>query len=188
VALAWSGSIRSGGGAFEAFWIAAALSVVLAGFSLFLPNTQPLAGGRRPVQIGAVGPLLKTPAVAVYLVAAFCVSLTMPFVYQVLPTYLESEGLPRAWAASVLTLGQWPEILALAVLPWLLLRLGPKRTLMMGWRRTPFDLAAWYFGRRSGWRWRGFPCTGSASPVSLLEARCSSMPALRMIAGREHRR
>jgi MFS family permease len=127
-----SGSIRSGGGAYEAFWIAAALSVVLAGFALFLPDTPPLAGGRVPVRVGAVGPLLKTPSVAVYLVAAFCVSLTMPFVYQVLPTYLESEGLPRAWAATALTLGQWPEIVALAVLPWLLLRLGPKRTLLIG--------------------------------------------------------
>jgi MFS family permease len=131
VTMAWFGSIRSGGGAFEAFWVAAGLSVGMAGFALFLPNTPPLAGGGTSIRLGAIGQLLNTPAVPVYLVSAFCVSLTMPFLYQVLPTYLESEGLPRAWSATALTLGQWPEILGLAVLPWLLLRLGAKGTLLL---------------------------------------------------------
>src|SRR5206468_326756 len=46
--------------------------------------------------------------------------------------YLEARGLSRAWIASAMTLGQMPEIAALAVLPWLLRRLGYRATLGLG--------------------------------------------------------
>jgi Nucleoside H+ symporter len=49
-----------------------------------------------------------------------------------MPTYLESRGLPRAWVAMVMTLGQWPEIGTLAVLPGLIRRLDFKWTLALG--------------------------------------------------------
>src|SRR5205807_7932081 len=67
-----------------------------------------------------------------FLFVAVGVHLTMPFVYQVIPPYLETRGLSRAWIASVLTLAQWPEIGMLAVLPWLFERLGSKGTLALG--------------------------------------------------------
>ena len=67
-----------------------------------------------------------------FLLTALGVHLTTPFVYQVLPTYLESRGLPRAWISTALTLGQWPEIAMLALLPWLLRRFGPRVTLALG--------------------------------------------------------
>jgi MFS family permease len=49
-----------------------------------------------------------------------------------MPTYLESRGLPRAWISSVLTLAQYPEVAALAALPWLFRRLGYRGTLALG--------------------------------------------------------
>src|SRR5512135_1247703 len=49
-----------------------------------------------------------------------------------MPTYLESRELPRAWIATAMTLGQWPEIGTLAVLPWLVRRLDFKWTLALG--------------------------------------------------------
>ncbi len=67
-----------------------------------------------------------------FLLTAFGVCLTMPFVYQVMPTYLESRGLPRAWISTAMTLGQLLEIVALVALPWLLRRLGVKGTLALG--------------------------------------------------------
>ena len=67
-----------------------------------------------------------------FLLTALGVHLTTPFIYQVLPTYLESRGLSRAWIPTALTLGQWPEIAMLAVLPWLFRRVGPRATLALG--------------------------------------------------------
>jgi MFS family permease len=128
----WSGSTRTGQGAYESFWVAAGLSAVLAWFATTLPHTPPLAGKERTTSLGLAVGLLRTPSVAPYLVTAFGVSLTTPFVYQVMPPYLESIGLPRAWASTALTLGQWPEIVALAGLPWLLRRFGYKATMMLG--------------------------------------------------------
>src|SRR4051812_35793170 len=84
--MTWSGSSRGGRGAYEAFWVAAGLSTVMAVYSLTLPHTPPLAVGQR----GGAGlrdarALVRRRGVAVFLVSAFGVCLTTPFVYQVLP-------------------------------------------------------------------------------------------------------
>jgi MFS family permease len=80
--------------------------------------------------------LIRRPDVGVFLFSAFGVCLTTPFIYQVLPTYLESRGLPRAWISTAMTLGQLPEIAALAVLPWMFRRFHYRGTLALG-------IAAW---------------------------------------------
>ncbi len=131
--MACSGSSRAGRGAFEAFWVAAALSAVTAAYCLTLPHTPPLAVGGR----GAAGPreafaMIRQADVAVLLATAFGVGLTTPFIYQVQPTYFESRGLPCAWISTVMTVSQVPEIAALAVLPRLLRRLKYKGTLAVG--------------------------------------------------------
>jgi MFS family permease len=113
--------------------VASVLAALLSAFCLTLPNTPPLAVGER----AASGPrealeLVRRPWVAVFLVTAFGVCLTTPFIYQVQPPYLESRGLPRAWISTFMTLGQYPEIAALAVFPWLLRRLHYKGTLALG--------------------------------------------------------
>jgi len=130
--MAASGS-RVGRGASEAFWIAAGLSAVTSLYCRTLPNTPPLAqGGRRTSSWRDVVELTRRPSMRVYLLAAFGVSLTTPFVYQVMPNYLRSIGMDRAWVSSAMTLGQWPEVVALAVLPWLVRRLGYAATLALG--------------------------------------------------------
>jgi MFS family permease len=135
--MAWSGSARGGKGAFEAFWVASALAAVVAGYALTLPHTPPLAaagpaaGGLREALA-----LARRPGLAGFLVTAFGVHLTTPFVYQVFPTYLEASGMARGWISTAMTLGQWPEIGMLAALPWVFGRLGPKGTLLVG-------IAAW---------------------------------------------
>jgi MFS family permease len=132
--MAWTGSVGGGQGAFEAFWVASALAVVVAGYSLTLPDTPPLATGGRGVEGGLSGVLAvaRRPGMSGFLLVAFGVHLTTPFIYQVLPTYLEARGMSRAWISTALTLGQWPEIVMLAALPWLLGRVGPKATLALG--------------------------------------------------------
>ena len=135
--MAASGSTRVGQGAFESLWVATAVSAATAVYCLTLPNTPPLAVGPRGQGALRAGlELVRQRDIAVFLVASLGVYLTQPLVFQVIPEYLEHRGLPRAWVSTAMTLGQTTEIAMLAVLPWLLRRLGIKATLMLG-------IAAW---------------------------------------------
>ncbi len=49
--MAWHGSTRDGQGAYEAFWVASALSLVFAVYCLSLPHTPPLAGNRAGIDL-----------------------------------------------------------------------------------------------------------------------------------------
>jgi MFS family permease len=130
--MAWSGS-KTGRGASEAFWVAAGLSAGTALYCRTLPNTPPMAGAsRRNSSVRDVTDLLRAPSMPAYLVVAFGVSLTTPFVYQVMPNYLRSIGMDRAWVSTSMSLGQWPEIVVLFALPWLLRRVGYRATLGLG--------------------------------------------------------
>jgi MFS family permease len=130
--MAWSGS-TAGRGAFEAFGIAVALSIITALYCRTLPNTPPVKiEGRQTSSFRDVAEFARTPSMPVYLVLAFGVSLTTPFVYQVMPNYLRSIGMDRAWVSTAMSLGQWPEIAMLAVLPWLIRRLGYRITIGLG--------------------------------------------------------
>jgi MFS family permease len=132
-AMALAGTSRPGQGAYEAFWVAAAVSVLLSVYCLSLPDTPPLAVGRLAKSgIGDALDFVRRPQMAVYLLTAFGVSLTTPFVYQVMPSHLESLGLARRWVSTAMTLGQWPEIAMLAAMPWLLERMGYRATLTIG--------------------------------------------------------
>ncbi|MFO0952327.1 MAG: MFS transporter [Isosphaeraceae bacterium] len=136
IVMAISGSAYEGRGAFDAFWVSALLAGVLSVYSFTLPHTPPLASldegpsGQRGLA-GAIA-LTRKPGMPVFLLTALGVHLTTPFVFQVMPNYLESRGLPRAWISSALTIGQVPEIAMLAALPWVMHRIGTKATLAMG--------------------------------------------------------
>jgi MFS family permease len=135
-----SGSARLGQGAYESLWLACGLSLVASVYSLTLPHTPPLAVGRaRERSMAESLELVRSAEILVFLVTSFAVYLTVPLVFQVMPGYLEARGLPRAWTAIVLTLGQLSEIAILAFLPWFFNRFGIKGTLALG-------IAAW-FGR-----------------------------------------
>lgn len=137
VVMAFSGSARIGQGTYEAFWVGVIVSGAFAIYCLTLPHTPPLAtstGGG--FEFRASMQLVARREIAVYLAVAFGVSLTTPFVFQVIPGYLEARGLPRPWTATAMTLGQIPEVATLALLPWLLRRLGYRGTLGLG-------IAAW---------------------------------------------
>lgn len=127
-----------GVGAFEAFGVAAAISAAFSLYCLTLPDTPPLASAvvgaaERPGRtIDHVVELLRRPGVGALLGVAFGVSLTTPFVYQVVPAYLPTLGLPRPWVATAMSLGQILEIASLAVLPRILGRLGFRRAMTLG--------------------------------------------------------
>jgi MFS family permease len=130
--MAWSGP-RVGQGVSEAFWIAALLSALTAFYCRTLPNTPPMAaGGRRTSSLEDVAELVRSPGITAYLALSFGVSLTTPFVYQVMPNYLRVSGMDRAWVSTAMSLGQWPEVAMLAALPWLIRRFGYRLTLGLG--------------------------------------------------------
>jgi MFS family permease len=129
-----SGSTREGQGAYEAFGVATVLAGLFSAYSLTLPRTPPLvhavALAQRPHF--PLAPVLGQRPVVFLLVLAFVVSLTTPFVYQVVPAYLPTIGLPRGWIALAMSLGQVLEIVALAVLPRALGMLGYRGCLCLG--------------------------------------------------------
>lgn len=138
--MAMTGSDNGPRGASEAFAVGAVLAAVLAVFCLRLPRTPPLAssgsGWGWAEAATDARMLLRQPIVGLYFITAFGVTLTLPYMFQVQPPYLESIGLPRRWIAPAMTLGQLPEIAALWALPWMLRRFGDRGTLALG-------IAAW---------------------------------------------
>ncbi len=131
--MAVSGSAYSGRGTYEAFWVAACLAMVFSAYCLTLPNTPPLAVGERAGSgwRDALA-LIRQPGVGVFLLTSFGVSLTTPYAFQVVPSYLEARGVSRAWISTTMTLSQLPEIAVLALIPWVLGRIGYKGTLALG--------------------------------------------------------
>jgi MFS family permease len=138
VIMTWSGSTQAGRAAFEAIWVATALSLAMAIYGLTLPHTPPLAVGSRGKMAWRHSiNLARQRDVTILLVTSFGVYLTVPLVFQVMPSYLEARGLPRGWILPTMTLGQLAEIAVLALLPWLLARCGAKWTMALG-------IAAWF--------------------------------------------
>ena len=116
--MVYSGSTRAGSGAFEAIWVATALSLAVSIYCLTLPHTPPLAVGRWGEKAWRQSiELARQGDVTILLVTSFGVYLTAPMVFQVMPGYLESRGLPRGWISPTMALGQTTETMILACLP-----------------------------------------------------------------------
>ncbi len=129
-----AGNGSKGRGAHEAFLVAAAASLVVGILGLYLPKTPPLVGNTTPNAkvMYSINLFIKDRHVMCYLIAAFAASTTIPFMYQVIPRDLEARGLPRGWIPTWLTLAQGPEIAGLAVLPWVLGKVGYRGALALG--------------------------------------------------------
>lgn len=145
--LAWSGSgLEAVRGTPEIFWVASALSILFAMYCLTLPHTPPLAAsagagtgsgsgsgsGGRGLDFGEAVRIARRPPVALFLVSAFFVFLTVPFMYQVEPAYLRMRGLSKVWIPVALSINQVVEILALGALPRLITRFGYRGVMLVG--------------------------------------------------------
>jgi predicted MFS family arabinose efflux permease len=138
----------------DALRLAGLFSFVLAAYALTLPHTPP---GRAPKGARAswLAPLaalrlLRRPPVAVYCACALGVCIAMPFNSLFTPLLLQHLGVPRAWLSPTLTLSQSMEILTLGLLPWLLLRLGVRGTMLLGLSAALVLMTVLSLGRPTG--------------------------------------
>lgn len=118
----------------DLFRLAGVLALLQGAYALTLPPTPPLKG--RPAAPLEALRLLRTRSFVVYCVCFLGVSLTTPLTWQVTPLLLSHLNVPRQWLSPVQTLSQVTEVLSLALLPMILLRLGLRGTMLLG-------LAAW---------------------------------------------
>jgi MFS family permease len=122
----------------DAFRLGGLVAFVLGVYVLTLPPTPPRPSrGAMPAPFAALK-LLRQRPIAVYWGCVWGVCVTIPFYSQVTPLLLQDLGIGQAWLGPTLTLSQSMEVVSLAILPMLMLRLGVRGTLRLG-------LVAWAF-------------------------------------------
>jgi nucleoside transporter len=129
----WRSKIR--GGDFtgnDCLYLAGGTSVAMAVFCLSLPHTPPARSGVSPFAFLEAVSLLKNPRIAVFLLVCFLVGTELPFFFNLTPPFLVHIGALEENVTALMSIGQWAELFTMLALPWLLVKLGPRKTLFLG--------------------------------------------------------
>ena len=123
----------------DGFRLGGVAAFLLAGYTFILPHTPPCKpvgkAGETAAPLEAIK-LLRGGAFATYCACVLGACITFSFTTQTTPLLLQELGIERQWLMRTLTLAQTTEVLFLALLPAVLLRLGVRGTMLLG-------LAAW---------------------------------------------
>ncbi len=117
------------------FITAGVASLILAGFSLYLPHTPPrpaAPGGEKFAWLEALK-LLRVPFMLVLFVVTFIDAMVHQGFFVLTATYLiDVVKIPAQWVMPVMSIGQIAEIGTMAVLGYFLKRFGWKMTMVIG--------------------------------------------------------
>jgi MFS family permease len=130
--LIFNGSKPTGTGIPLIFYVGGFLSLLTAFQALRLTPSPPMESAGTGFIHALRSDLLHQKDFVIYLCLGFGVCLTTPFVFQLIPSLLEREGLSRPQVMTAMTLGQVPEIFALWTLPWIVRRIGFRGALFLG--------------------------------------------------------
>jgi nucleoside transporter len=117
----------------DALTMAGILSLLMGAFCFFLPHTSPPQHPGSPLAFVEAFKMLGDTNFLIFLIISFVVTTELQFYYVPTAPFLEDIGVQSKNVSAVMTLAQFAEILAMAVLVQLLLpKIGFKWTLAVG--------------------------------------------------------
>ena len=116
------------------FQMAGVVSILLGAYCMTLPNTPPKSKGQKVTVSDVLGldalSLLKEPSFAIFVIGSFLICIPLAFYYQSANGYVAAMGMENSEAK--MAYGQISEIVFMLLLPLFLVRLGVKKTLILG--------------------------------------------------------
>lgn len=117
----------------DALILASFFSLVMGAFSFFLPHTPPPEKPANPLAFIEAFKLLSDSNFLIFLIISFVVTTELQFYYVPTAPFLEDIGVRHKNVSAVMTIAQFAEIFAMAiVLPLLLPKLGFRWVLTIG--------------------------------------------------------
>lgn len=127
----------------DALVFSALISFGYAAFCLFLPHTPPQRDGVEPLAFKSAFALFTRPAFAVLVVVALGIAAIHQIYFIQAGPFLSSIGLADSQIGPAMTIGQFSEIVFMAMLGWFLHRFGFRTVITVG--------ALAYFARYMVW-------------------------------------